>query len=96
MFLMPGLLIAVYCAERTLGVRFTEAQLAEMLRYTLTQQNADGGFGLHELGPSTLFASVMNYVAMRLLGEPADSNAAKAWYVFFVVSSRFHLRLSPL
>ena len=34
-------------------------------------QNEDGGWGLHIEGPSTMFGTVLSYVALRLLGEGA-------------------------
>ncbi len=34
----------------------------------------DGGWGLHTEGPSTIFGTTMNYVALRLMGlHPDDS-----------------------
>lgn len=39
----------------------------------LVGQNEDGGWGLHIEGHSIMFCSVLNYVALRLLGEgPED------------------------
>ena len=35
-------------------------------------QNEDGGWGLHLKGHSTMFGSVLNYIALRLLGEGLD------------------------
>jgi len=35
-------------------------------------QNEDGGWGLHIEGSSTMFGSVLTYVALRLLGEGAN------------------------
>ena len=35
----------------------------------LKQQNKDGGWGLHIEGHSTMFGSVISYVALRLFGE---------------------------
>ena len=37
-----------------------------------SRQNDDGGWGLHIEGHSTMFGSVLNYVALRILGQPAD------------------------
>ena len=47
-------------------------------------QREDGGWGLHILGPSTMFGSVLNYVSLRLMGEgPSDGDGAmekgRAW-----------------
>lgn len=35
-------------------------------------QNEDGGWGLHVEGHSTVFGSILNYVALRLLGEGSE------------------------
>lgn len=40
----------------------------EMIRYIQSKQNEDGGYGLHIEGHSTIFGTVLNYVALRLLG----------------------------
>jgi len=45
-------------------------------------QNADGGFGLHIEGQSTMFGTALSYVTLRILGRPADDatvSAARAW-----------------
>ena len=55
---------------------------AEMARYLRNHQNADGGYGLHIEGSSTMFGTALSYVTLRLLGagpeEPA-LEAARAW-----------------
>lgn len=68
LFLLPGYVFAHFAtgSELTGSVR---AQLLATLRAT---RNADGGWGLYFTGPSTLFTSVLSYVAMRLLGAAAD------------------------
>lgn len=38
-------------------------------------QHEDGGWGTSELGLSTMFGSCMNYVTLRLLGEPCTNKA---------------------
>lgn len=40
----------------------------------LNHQNEDGGFGLHIEGHSTSFGSCLNYIALRILGVPADND----------------------
>lgn len=51
----------------------------KMLAYLFSVQNPDGGFGLHVEGPSTVYGSVANYVAMRLLGaRPNEPRVARA------------------
>ena len=36
------------------------------------RQNKDGGWGFHLEGHSTMFGSVLNYIALRVLGEGPD------------------------
>ena len=74
MFLLPGLVIALYVAE----VALPEEHRYEMLRYLKNHQNPDGGIGLHIEGHSTMFGTSLNYVAARLLGLPADDPWAVA------------------
>jgi squalene cyclase len=45
------------------------------VRYILSMQNEDGGWGTTEIGPSTMFGSCMNYVTLRLLGEVCTHDA---------------------
>ena len=35
-------------------------------------QNEDGGWGIHIEGHSTMFATALNYVCLRLLGQAED------------------------
>ncbi len=78
MFLLPGLVIAAYVTETP----FSVAQQALMKQYFLNHQNADGGWGLHLEGKSTMFGTALQYVALRLLGagknEP-EITAARNW-----------------
>jgi cycloartenol synthase len=81
MFLMPGMLIALY-ATGTLETVLSEAHKREMKRYLFNHQNEDGGYGLHIEGNSTMFGTVLSYVALRLLGVDAGQEtcaAARAW-----------------
>ncbi|ACO68908.1 predicted protein [Micromonas commoda] len=74
MFLMPGLIIAL-CVMGKLDHVLSEAHKVEIRRYLRNHQNEDGGFGLHIEGHSTMFGTVLSYVAMRLLGmSPNTSN----------------------
>ncbi|KAF6266299.1 cycloartenol synthase [Scenedesmus sp. NREL 46B-D3] len=77
MFLMPGMIIALYTCGQLDKVLRKEAQ-AEMVRYLHNHQNRDGGFGLHIEGGSTMFGTALSYVTLRLLGESADGQAATA------------------
>lgn len=64
LFLLPGLVIAAYVTETPFPLAHQEL----MKRYMLNHQNSDGGWGLHIEGKSTMFGTVMQYVALRLLG----------------------------
>lgn len=85
MFLTPGLIFVKYIvAEGDYDKMFTHCpqQRQELIRYIVNHQNEDGGWGMHTESHSTMFGSVLNYAAIRLLGEPADSDCAKkgrAW-----------------
>ncbi len=69
MFLLPGLVIASYVTETP----FPESHQALMKQYFLNHQNPDGGWGLHLEGKSTMFGTVLQYVALRLLGMEKDT-----------------------
>jgi squalene/oxidosqualene cyclase-like protein len=78
MFLLPGLIVASYVTESPLPELHREL----IARYMLNHQNADGGWGLHIEGKSTMFGTAMQYVSLRLLGLSADDPemiAARKW-----------------
>ncbi|WP_223643520.1 2,3-oxidosqualene cyclase [Corallococcus sp. EGB] len=55
-----------------------------MVAFMRAHQNADGGWGLDVESPSLVFTSVLNYVALRLLGIGADDPGlvrARAWFL---------------
>lgn len=58
MFLMPGLVITCYVTG-CLDTVLTAPHKAEMLRYLRNHQNADGGYGLHIEGLSTMFGTAL-------------------------------------
>lgn len=69
LFLTPGLVIISYVTQTPLS----PLQQALVQRYMLNHQNEDGGWGLHIEGKSTMFGTVMQYVALRILGmSPED------------------------
>lgn len=72
-FLLPGMIIVCHLTGFDLGLR-----KQAMLTYMYNHQQTDGGWGLHIEGPSTLFGTIMNYVACRLLGMAADDEIAAA------------------
>ncbi|XP_057447337.1 cycloartenol synthase-like [Lotus japonicus] len=71
MFMLPGLVIGL-SVTGALNAALSPEHQSEMKRYVLNHQNEDGGWGLHIEGPTTMFGTVLNYVAMRLLGEDID------------------------
>lgn len=51
----------------------------EILRYLKITVNRDGGWGLHSAGESTVFATTLYYITLRILGlEPSHPLAYKA------------------
>lgn len=77
-FLLPGLIFASYITDTP----FSEEEQLLMKQYMLNHQNADGGWGLHIEDESTMFGSVLQYVALRILGAEASSDSmqkARKW-----------------
>ncbi|MCH2108114.1 MAG: squalene--hopene cyclase, partial [Polyangiaceae bacterium] len=78
LFLLPLFILTARCV----GLELSDDEAREMIRYIQGQQNADGGWGLHVEGASTVYGSTSNYVALRLLGVDADSTEcrrARSW-----------------
>lgn len=78
LFLLPGLIIAAYVTETVLPAPHRSL----MKQYMLNHQNADGGWGLHIEGASTMFGTVLQYVSLRILGTNASDGSmelARAW-----------------
>ncbi|KAF8673504.1 hypothetical protein HU200_048665 [Digitaria exilis] len=82
MFIVPILVFALYVTGSLSAVLSKEHQ-REICRYIYNHQNDDGGWGMQELGRSTMFSSCLNYVALRLrLGEMCSHDAlskGRAW-----------------
>ncbi|XP_062158823.1 beta-amyrin synthase-like [Alnus glutinosa] len=58
---------------RDLNAIFSPAHQKEIILYLYNHQNEDGGWGFHIEGHSTMFASALSYIALRILGEgPED------------------------
>lgn len=77
-FLLPGLIVVAYITETP----FPAPHRALMKRYMLNHQNEDGGWGTHIEGQSTLFGTILQYVALRIMGATADApemQKARAW-----------------
>lgn len=66
MFLMPGLVITCYVTG-CLDTVLTAPHKAEMLRYLKNHQNADGGYGLHIEGHSTMFGTSLRCRSLSLM-----------------------------
>lgn len=69
MFLMPGLIIAMYVCKIPIAPERREG----MVQYLLNHQQVDGGWGTHIECASTMFGTVLSYVSLRLLGESEKS-----------------------
>nr|CAD39196.1 cycloartenol synthase [Stigmatella aurantiaca Sg a15] len=67
-----------------MGREFEPAQREGLIVYLRNHQNADGGWGLDVESPSQVFTSVLNYVALRLLGVDAGDaglRRARQWFL---------------
>jgi lanosterol synthase len=72
MFLLPGLVIAMYVT----GSKYPPGFRQEMIRYLRNRANPeDGGWGVHIEGISTVFGTALNYAALRILGLDAEDPA---------------------
>ncbi len=78
MFLLPGLIILLYIA----GSVLPDPYYKEMIRYIFSKQTDEGGYGLHIEGKATIFGTVLNYVALRLLGISKDDARMKKTIAF--------------
>jgi lanosterol synthase len=76
MFLIPGLVIAMYISETPIP----ESWRKEITSYLIHRAHpVDGGWGVHTHHKSTVFGTAMNYVVLRLLGmSPGHPVAVKA------------------
>jgi squalene/oxidosqualene cyclase-like protein len=80
-FLMPGLVVAWYIMGKP-QLLLDDDQVALIKHYILVHQQVDGGWGTHLESPSTMFGSVLMYVALRLLGVPPDHKACVLGRIF--------------
>lgn len=67
-----------------LGEPLPETLREGFTRYLWSQQHDDGGFGLDIESPSYVVSSVTNYVALRMMGVPADDPRlvkCRAWFI---------------
>ena len=70
-FLLPGLVIAWYVMHRP-TLLLDDDQLGMIRHYLEVHQQLDGGWGTHIESPSTMFGTVLMYVALRLVGASAE------------------------
>ncbi|CAI5777094.1 lanosterol synthase-like [Podarcis lilfordi] len=66
--LAPAILMSCYAAK----ISLPEEVERELLRYILSKQLPDGGWGLHLKEQSTVFGTTFSYIAMRILGLGPD------------------------
>lgn len=76
-FLMPGMIIVWYVTGKS-PLIISNEQARAMSHYLRVHQQRDGGWGTHIESPSTMFGSVLCYVALRLLGARAEDDACVA------------------
>ena len=81
----PLFLVPIYLTGlHALGESAEPATRDGFVRFIRAHQNEDGGWGLDVESRSFVFTSVLNYVALRLLGVTADDPAvrrARAWFL---------------
>ncbi|XP_071918864.1 lupeol synthase-like [Coffea arabica] len=77
LFFMPPLVMALYIT-RTLNTVLSSEHQKEIIRYIHNHQNEDGGWGLHIEGHSSMFGSILSYIALRLLGEGPEDGEDRA------------------
>lgn len=64
------------------GRPYDEADKAAVVRHFAWDQRPDGSWGMHPESPGYVFFTTIAYVALRLLGQPADDpmlSKARAW-----------------
>lgn len=76
-FLLPGFVIAAHITG-SMDEIFPGPHRQAIKAYLLNHQQEDGGWGTHIESPSTMFGTVLNYVALRLVGgEVNDPSCVK-------------------
>ncbi|KAJ5088546.1 terpene synthase [Penicillium angulare] len=63
-FLLAGIVIAMYITDTEIPLEWK----TEIIHYLTETVNADGGWGLHSAGDSTVFATTLYYITLRILG----------------------------
>ena len=82
-FLMPGLIVAWYIMGKP-ELMISSAHQQLMLHYLRVHQQEDGGWGTHIESPSTMFGTVICYLAVRLLGAEKDEDWVAKGRVFIL------------
>jgi lanosterol synthase len=80
LFLVPVYVAGVHAMDKELDAHTKEG----FVRYLRNHQNDDGGWGLDVESHSHVFTSVLNYVALRMMGAPAEDPAlvrARDWFL---------------
>ena len=80
-FLMPGVIIGWYVMGKP-SLMLNEQQTKMMEHYISVHQQTDGGWGTHIESPSTMFATTLMYVALRLLGVDLEDPRCKKGRAF--------------
>jgi squalene/oxidosqualene cyclase-like protein len=70
MFLMPGLICALYITK----AHIEDWKKEGMIQYLRNHQQEDGGWGTHIECASTMFGTILSYVSLRLLGVSASED----------------------
>ena len=73
-----------------------EPERAGMVRHFAHTRQPDGGWGLHAEAPSYVFVTTLAYVALRLLGLPADHAAHGRRAAMAARAAERRARQSPL
>ncbi|PSN63824.1 terpene synthase [Corynespora cassiicola Philippines] len=71
-FLLPGIVFAMYITKKPIP----EEWKIEMTRWICKHQNEDGGWGLHTFAETTVNATVLYYITLRILGMREDHSIA--------------------
>ena len=85
-FLLPGLVIVCYVTNTDMGNGVKNG----MKTYLQNHQQCDGGWGTHLESSSTLFGTVLSYVALRLLGTDSTEVCMKNALSFITSQGGVH------
>ena len=73
--MLPGLIFALFISESTIPLEW-KIEMVQCLSHCV---NDDGGWGLHHGGTTTVFATTLYYIVLRILGmEPSHPLAVRA------------------